>query len=110
MNMLRYVLEQKLETVLILEGDVDWDVRIKQQLHLLSTHLPGASEEYPYGDDWSALWLSECGDDVGDDLKPHIVYADETLAVPSVRSDASTLGEQFMRNVLKSKSQCLLYD
>lgn len=49
MNMLRYVVEHRLETALLLEADADWDVRIKDQLQRMSDAMPAASETRPYG-------------------------------------------------------------
>ncbi len=49
LNMLKIVVEKPLETALILEADVDWDVRIKAQLTGISEHLLNATFNYPYG-------------------------------------------------------------
>lgn len=47
MNMMRYIVDHRLETALILEADVDWDIRIKDQLEELGKHMPGASPRVP---------------------------------------------------------------
>lgn len=47
--MLRHVVEKRLETALIMEADADWDVRLKEQLALISSNIPDATPEYPYG-------------------------------------------------------------
>lgn len=49
MEMLRIVIEEKLETALLLEADVDWDVRIKDQLTGISKHINHSTPDYPYG-------------------------------------------------------------
>lgn len=78
----------KIRTALILEDDVDWDIRIKRQLadfaaaaHILGRNAPGTTHhdirsegwatqyklrrlsplESPYGDHWDVLWLGHCG-------------------------------------------------
>ncbi|RCI09454.1 hypothetical protein L249_3731, partial [Ophiocordyceps polyrhachis-furcata BCC 54312] len=90
------------ETALVLEDDVDWDVRLRSvQMPLLSSALgkilPGSvSTAYPYGkpDDWDLLYLGHCGDYWGpvyegfqaDHYKPedlaetaHVAFADSTM-------------------------------
>jgi hypothetical protein len=55
-----------IETALIFEDDIDWDVTIKSQLSefargaraLQNTESP--SPHSPYGDDWDVLWLGGC--------------------------------------------------
>ncbi|KAI6363537.1 hypothetical protein MCOR25_005894 [Pyricularia grisea] len=91
-NALRTIVEQDLTTALILEDDVDWDVRLKSQLQLfaaasraylqplksnpsqtltqaaVAVPLPSAPDTLPpstspYGDGWDVLWLGHCGVD-----------------------------------------------
>ncbi|KAK2628995.1 hypothetical protein QTJ16_002098 [Diplocarpon rosae] len=67
-NAVRTIVEEGISTALIMEDDMDWDVRLKDQLQdiaagtrtlqPLRTH-PSAS---PYGDDWDLLWLGHCGE------------------------------------------------
>lgn len=90
-------MEEDLDSALIMEDDMDWDVRLKPQLELaasgaraiLSTLPDGlfphgrvsASSSYsssstssqqspasPYGDDWDVLWLGHCGEPFPEDL------------------------------------------
>lgn len=49
MDMLKYVVDNKLDTALLLEADADWDVRIKEQLQRMSKALPAATKTAPYG-------------------------------------------------------------
>jgi hypothetical protein len=94
-------LKSGLETALILEDDVDWDIRLRtQQVPLAATAartlLPPAGEEYPWGhpDDWELFYVGHCGDyfttmdePVGVGVVhpnnltelPHVVYPDNTL-------------------------------
>ncbi|KAH7053428.1 hypothetical protein B0J12DRAFT_571706 [Macrophomina phaseolina] len=88
MNVVRMIVEQNLTSALVLEGDVDWDIRIKQQMRdfalasqLLVQPLAGTKDRfidptYPeplpdqrppttsaYGDidRWDLLWVGHCG-------------------------------------------------
>jgi hypothetical protein len=79
MNMLRYMLDQKLETALILEGTVDWDLRVKDQLQRLSEALPDATHDRPYGTGWMALWLSRCGPESSGLGQPLSTFADASV-------------------------------
>lgn len=80
MNALSRVVEENWASALILEDDVDWDVRIKSQLqdfaigsdYIMRTDntdpiwyhqmAPGQPPKTsPYGDGWDVLWLGHCG-------------------------------------------------
>ncbi|TLD20685.1 hypothetical protein PspLS_08631 [Pyricularia sp. CBS 133598] len=103
-NVLRSIVEQGLTTALILEDDVDWDVRLKSQLQLFAAAsraylqplknnplqtlsqaaaavpLPSAPKTLPastspYGDDWDILWLGHCGANLPP--PPHTQYQPE---------------------------------
>jgi hypothetical protein len=80
MNMLRYMLDQKFETALILEGTADWDLRVKEQLRRLSEALPDATPDHPYGTGWMALWLSQCGIGSDDLEQPLVTFSDASLS------------------------------
>jgi hypothetical protein len=99
------MLKQKLETVLILEGSVDWDVRIKEQLYSLSQNLPSATPEHPYGLDWMAMWLSHCGDDAHQGWQKHVEFSDRTLASTTHRADLDPPEADTARGVYRSKSE-----
>ncbi|KAK0113804.1 hypothetical protein ONS95_014053 [Cadophora gregata] len=67
MNAVRTVVEQGISTALILEDDMDWDVRLKSQLQLIADGtrtLQGStsSSNSPYGNDWDLIWLGHCGE------------------------------------------------
>lgn len=73
-------MEENLESALILEDDVDWDVRLKPQLELIaegsrslltspdleatrfSTPMAKAPFTSPYGPGWDLMWLGHCGE------------------------------------------------
>jgi hypothetical protein len=63
------VLERKLSSVLIMEDDVDWDLRILSQMPEFAKGVRTVSEvpltkpqNSPYGDDWDILWPGHCGE------------------------------------------------
>lgn len=67
MNTIRSIVEDALESALILEDDMDWDVRLKSQLENVakgsrSLLASNANPRSPYGDDWDVLWLGHCGE------------------------------------------------
>lgn len=55
-------------SALIVEDDVDWDVRVHEQAALVAAAVrnltvPAAGvDEWPWGDDWDVLWLGHCGE------------------------------------------------
>lgn len=67
MNAIRRIVEEDLESALIMEDDMDWDVRLRSQLEdvakgsrmLLNSE---ASPNSPYGDGWDVLWIGHCGE------------------------------------------------
>ncbi|KAJ5537850.1 hypothetical protein N7494_007329 [Penicillium frequentans] len=66
-NMAERIVEKRMNSALILEDDVDWDISIKAQLQnlaLATRALQGTapdSTSSPYGHDWDLLWLGHCG-------------------------------------------------
>lgn len=85
MNASKAVVENNLGSALIVEDDIDWDVRLKSQLQIFasasrtwlkeaksekgtiqldtSKRADGRGHEAIYGDDWDVLWLGHCGTD-----------------------------------------------
>lgn len=84
------VIDRGLDSALVLEDDVDWDVRLKAQMvtfaaasrtwlrrakrvrtaeeseivlspQLLASRMTTGKTESPYGDNWDVLWLGHCG-------------------------------------------------
>lgn len=85
MNAVRKIVVDNLDSALIMEDDMDWDVRLKPQLELTAagaravvSSLPdklfptGRTSSTipisPYGDDWDVLWLGHCGEPFPEDL------------------------------------------
>ncbi|KAK4494106.1 hypothetical protein PRZ48_014404 [Zasmidium cellare] len=106
MNVARLIVEQNITSALVLEGDVDWDLRIKSQMQSFAKASrlllqPGKgdynfdatidaapqSTTSPYGniDLWDVLWLGHCGSRLpkGDDSKVQhgrvVIPHDETV-------------------------------
>ncbi|KAI1117024.1 glycosyltransferase family 25 protein [Nemania sp. NC0429] len=93
MNAVRRIVEEGLESALIIEDDMDWDVRLKTQLEQVAEGaraiLPSSTQpSSPYGDAWDVLWLGHCGEIFPETLpenagKPehpkYIIHNDETV-------------------------------
>ncbi|KAI0480504.1 hypothetical protein GGR56DRAFT_687682 [Xylariaceae sp. FL0804] len=67
MNAIRRIVEENLESALIMEDDIDWDVHLKDQLKQVAEGaraiMPSRSHpSSPYGDEWDVLWLGHCGE------------------------------------------------
>ncbi|KAK8047324.1 hypothetical protein PG996_015388 [Apiospora saccharicola] len=66
-DLLKYVLQTELNSALIFEDDVDWDINIKEQMSLIAeavrqkTQAP-PDESNPYSSQWDILWIGHCGD------------------------------------------------
>lgn len=61
------IVEEDLDSALIMEDDMDWDVRLKPQLERVAQgsralFSSGSNPTSPYGDDWDILWLGHCGE------------------------------------------------
>ncbi|KAI8628892.1 glycosyltransferase family 25 protein [Xylariaceae sp. FL1651] len=70
LDLLKHVIASGLASAFIVEDDVDWDVRLKDQMRLVSdnvrayTHAP-AEDTAPFGSDgWDVLWLGHCDSSV----------------------------------------------
>ncbi|KAI8962288.1 glycosyltransferase family 25 protein [Daldinia sp. FL1419] len=86
LDLLKFVIASGFETAFIVEDDVDWDVRIKAEMRLVSDNVRAykgvaGDDPTPFGTDWDVLWLGHCGSSITndqDDLPPSRVYADDT--------------------------------
>ncbi|KAF2429957.1 hypothetical protein EJ08DRAFT_256836 [Tothia fuscella] len=68
-------------TALIVEDDVDWDVRIATQMQRLSGSARelfevSDSDPAPYGTDWDVIWIGHCGEKAEDSA--HLDYRDDS--------------------------------
>ncbi|KAI1778895.1 glycosyltransferase family 25 protein [Hypoxylon cercidicola] len=98
MNALQTVVDGNLESALILEDDIDWDIRLKSQLQTFASasrtwlRKPQSSTvkstdghvESAYGTGWDVLWLGHCGADLPSAQRSLIVTipGDETVPAP----------------------------
>ncbi|KAI1648669.1 glycosyltransferase family 25 protein [Daldinia loculata] len=102
LDLLKYVIASGFETAFIVEDDVDWDVRIKAEMRLVSDNVRaymGVAEDdpTPFGTDWDVLWLGHCGSSITDDLPPPRVFADDTRCETPLYSGWS---KRFLRDKL----------
>ncbi|GAW11049.1 hypothetical protein ANO14919_003880 [Xylariales sp. No.14919] len=93
MNAIRRIVEEDLESALIMEDDMDWDIRLKGQLKQVAegarTLMPtSARSSSPYGNGWDVIWMGHCGEifpevlpeNLGKPEHPkYIIYDDETV-------------------------------
>ncbi|TQV96093.1 LPS glycosyltransferase [Cordyceps javanica] len=86
-NVWRHIVEEKIQTALILEDDVDWDVKIHDILQDMSIqlrkghlrrHKPTRYEAAyaPYGLDWDLLYLGTCWNVKGETRPASHIYED----------------------------------
>jgi hypothetical protein len=68
LNAIRRVVDEGLSSALIIEDDVDWDIRILSQMEnfakgsrYVHNISPTAKQHSPYGDTWDVLWPGHCG-------------------------------------------------
>ena len=103
LDLLKYVIASGLETAFIVEDDVDWDVRLKQQIKLISdnvrkyTNVPD-TDPAPYGTDWDVLWLGHCGSAIEDGMPPSLIYVDDTRCKTELYSGWS---KHFLRDKME---------
>ena len=102
-NAISRIVEEGWSSALILEDDIDWDVRLKsllQDFAISSNYLLQRSQKppkirlqdvrlvapprgSPYGNDWDVLWLGHCGMDISSSQSMVIHENDHT--VPEVQ-------------------------
>lgn len=94
-DMLKFVMQSGYTTALIVEDDVDWDMRIKEQLSTVAPYvrnITDADEDHeddpawfshvtaaePYGRNWDVLWIGHCGEYWDPNIQPTISFIDST--------------------------------
>jgi len=100
------VIESGLSSVLIIEDDADWDVRLLSQMTEFAKGVRYVAEvplekhqESPYGDDWDVLWPGHCGEAElpwhaeGADDRLYIIKNDTTVAPKEHLTEVHLLGE-----------------
>lgn len=86
------VLEGNVQSILIMEDDVDWDIRILSQMPEFAkgvrsvSNIPfTAPQESPYGDDWDILWPGHCGEakeTTPEEIEPLYIIKDDPTVAP----------------------------
>ncbi|KNG91381.1 LPS glycosyltransferase [Aspergillus nomiae NRRL 13137] len=84
MNALRYIVESKISSAVLMEDDSDWDVNIKTQMveFARGTRALQGTDGIPfspYGDSWDMLWLGHCGINSRGDPKFYVIPNDLTV-------------------------------
>ncbi|KAK6387240.1 hypothetical protein LTS17_000507 [Exophiala oligosperma] len=93
LNVLQKMIEENIQSALILEDDADWDIGLKAQMAelargsrwLLETAPEGTSNNHiphsPYGDGWDMLWVGHChSEPVKGDNRRWVIPHDPTVA------------------------------
>jgi hypothetical protein len=80
-DLLKHVVMAGFATALILEDDVDWDVRITTQMQLMSNSVRKLmkvpdTDSTPYGTDWDVIWIGHCGEKA--DSPEYLDYRDDS--------------------------------
>lgn len=84
LDLLKHVWQSDLDTALIIEDDVDWDVTIREQTVRIAeavrnlTHTQNNNETAPYGRAWDVIWIGHCGE-FWDDGVEAITYEDTNV-------------------------------
>lgn len=86
LDLVKYMVMADLESALILEDDVDWDVSIKDEMRLLSDAvrkftLADDQDLSPYGHSWDLLWIGHCAEPTDNDTR-RLEYADPSAPLP----------------------------
>jgi hypothetical protein len=92
LNVYQHMLQNHIETALILEDDVDWDVFLKAQMIELARGVRAISNctspTTPYGDNWQVLALGHIGayNKPNKDTKYYVTQNDPTVIAHSRRT------------------------
>jgi hypothetical protein len=86
LDLIKYGVAKDLESFLILEDDVDWDLSIKESMKLLSDAareftITGEEDRTPYGHSWDALWIGHSGEPTRNDTR-RLEYTDPVAPLP----------------------------
>ena len=91
------MINENLQTALVIEDDADWDIHLKSQLSLFaqgSQYIVGTPSKKrpfsPYGDGWDLLWLGHCSSQIKfNDQRRYVIENDETVPNPKHRINFS---------------------
>ncbi|KAM0723668.1 hypothetical protein Q7P37_000656 [Cladosporium fusiforme] len=83
-DVLKYIIQNRWGSALVLEDDVDWSVEIREQTlkvakAVLKLTEQKAGPDTPYGLDWDIIWMGHCGDPPDFKNKPYVAYNDDTV-------------------------------
>lgn len=99
MDAISQVVEHGWSTALIIEDDIDWDIRLRDQLRDFALGSAALLEDYDlnvnigrsdlnasvgtrqslYGDDWDVLWLGHCGSCIATPARTVVFDNDHTV-------------------------------
>ncbi|KAL4800677.1 hypothetical protein BDV19DRAFT_383694 [Aspergillus venezuelensis] len=88
LNIMRRIVSERIQSAMIMEDDVDWDVSFKTQLQsfaiaVCTLQSPEATNPTsPYGNDWHILWLGHCGIDCKNEQPYFLTPKDPTIVPP----------------------------
>ncbi|CEL01473.1 hypothetical protein ASPCAL01055 [Aspergillus calidoustus] len=80
LDLLKHVYQSEIDTALIMEDDVDWDIALQSQMMNVSvavrnlTRAP-ETDASPYGVEWDVLWLGHCGEQWAESIET-VVFDD----------------------------------
>ncbi|OLL24578.1 Procollagen galactosyltransferase 1 [Neolecta irregularis DAH-3] len=97
MNALNEFLRSGLETALIIEDDLDWDIHLKETLSTAAAMIKEMQSEakdtfsdpnLPYGNNWDMIYLGNCVEVTPRDPGswPHRIYKDPRVPEPDAQS------------------------
>lgn len=88
LKLIEHIIQSDLESALVIEDDVDWDVSIREQMIGVAqavrqlTKVPEADAEVvPYGRSWDVLWLGSCNEAWDPDVES--VYINDPTVCPA---------------------------
>ncbi len=86
------MVRERIQSAMVMEDDVDWDVMIKAQMTEVARgtrylQRAPASAHSPYGDNWDLLVTGHCGmwNKVGEDQEYWVIKDDPTVIPPNQR-------------------------
>ncbi|KAF4634552.1 hypothetical protein G7Y89_g3552 [Cudoniella acicularis] len=91
-NAVRSIVENRYASAMIMEDDMDWDVRIRNQMQDFAlgirylTDIDESEKQLsPYGGDWDIFWPDHCREYLpeDDDCRRFVINDDETVAPKS---------------------------
>lgn len=85
LDLLKFVIQNRWGSAMIMEDDVDWDVDVRKQTPLIAeavrklTKAKGGLPHAPYGLDWDVMWLGHCSDPPHDqEPGTFVIFKDNT--------------------------------